>query len=106
MAMPLARGHDPEPRDSPGQTPIVHAARQGNVSGVKILLGYGKGLEADAADSKDATPLTHAVRGGHGAIVDLLLLLIGQRVDVNHRDTSRQAALLWVRRERRWDTLV
>ena len=106
LAELLTRGYGSECRDSLGQTPLLYAARRGNLSTVKILLGCREGIDANAADGEGATPLIHAVRGGHSAVVNLLLLLDRLWVDVNHRDNNGQTALMWAARSHRWDILI
>ena len=54
-----------------GDTPLIEAARGGDVEVVRLLLSAGADVER--ADSSDCTPLIYAARGGHVEVERLLL---------------------------------
>jgi Ankyrin repeats (3 copies) len=82
----LKNGHNPDSKDTDGQTPLLWAAKRGHEAVVKLL------VERDdvAADSRDnyfvRTPLSWAAKRGHEAVVKLLV----ERDDVaaDSRDDS------------------
>lgn len=68
----LARGANPNCRDSKGITPLHRAARWGRNSLIRILLAHGAHI--DTVDSLDGrTPLTLAAREGYVDSVRILL---------------------------------
>ncbi|OCT48904.1 Ankyrin repeat protein [Cladophialophora carrionii] len=68
----LARGHDPNGRDSEGLTPLLWAAKNGHAPVVKLLLGRSADPDPQRA-SADRTPLSWAAANGHEVVVQLLL---------------------------------
>ena len=59
-------------RDAFGATPLLWAARMGNLEGIRALLEW-VGVDPNLADCEGKTPLSEAVVNGHGEIVKLLL---------------------------------
>ena len=99
----LKNGHDPNFKDTNGQTPLSWAAENGHEAVVKLLLE--KGAELESKDSKDAsngwTPLSWAAYNGHEAVAKLLLK---KGAELESKDTytshgrmewCRKATLLW-----------
>jgi len=71
-------GCDLNGMDSPGNTPLMWAARNGHEGVVKMLLGRA-GINPDNPDNQGQTPLWRAAYNGHEGVVKLLL----GRDDVN-----------------------
>ena len=67
----LKNRHNPDVKDTYGQTPLGLAAGQGHEAVVKLLLE--KGAELESKDSEGWTPLSWAAEKGHEAVVKLLL---------------------------------
>jgi ankyrin repeat protein len=86
----LARG---AALDTPGWTPLIYAATNGQIEVMRYLLDAGADINAVAPNG--TTALMMAVRGGHAAAVDLLL---SRGADVNKRNDSGATALAWARR--------
>jgi ankyrin repeat protein len=59
----------------PGETPLIHAARQGRLQTAEYLLGHG--ADPSIASNMGATALHHAAGIGKGVVmlIDLYLLL-------------------------------
>src|SRR3989442_15506357 len=76
--------------DTPGWTPLIYAATNGQTEVARYLLDVGADINAAAPNG--TTALMMAVRGGHGATVDLLLARGG---DVNRRNPNGATALGW-----------
>ncbi len=53
-----------------GDTPLIRAARMGNVELVKVFLAAKADVHSTTRDG--ATALTEAIRGGHEEVVGLL----------------------------------
>ena len=86
----LMNGHDPDPKDSEGRTPLSWAAQWGHEAVVKLLLAKD-GVDPDSKDSDGQTPLSWAAENGHEAVVRLLLAKDG--VDLNSKDNNGQTPL-------------
>jgi ankyrin repeat protein len=67
----LAKGANPDPADSAGETPLFCAAYRGRLESMKLLLA--KGAKVDARTSSGWTPLMAAASEGHEQAVRLLL---------------------------------
>jgi len=79
--------------DTPGWTPLIYAATNGQTEVARYLLDVGANINAAAPNG--TTALMMAVRGGHGATVDLLL---ARGADVNQRNQNGATALGWATR--------
>jgi len=75
--------------DSGGRTPIMYAARSGNVSEVRDLIA--KGADVNARNNKGHTPLTYAADNGH---TDVAGILLDNGADVNGRSNQGTTALM------------
>jgi len=71
-------GCDINQTDSPGNTPLMWAARNGHEGVVKTLLGRD-GVNPNKPDNRGGTPLRRAADRGHEGVVKMLL----GRADVN-----------------------
>ncbi|KAI0536611.1 hypothetical protein GGR58DRAFT_381624 [Xylaria digitata] len=60
-----------ESKDKGGQTPLSHAAANGQDAMVRLLLKNG--ADAESKDNNSRTPLSWATANGHGVMVKLLL---------------------------------
>jgi ankyrin repeat protein len=92
MTTLLEHGHDPDPKDSKGRTPLCWAASLGNEMVVKLLLGEGR-VDLNSRDEVDFTPLAWSAKGGHGSIVQLLLA--EDRLDLNSKVGCGDTPLMW-----------
>jgi ankyrin repeat protein len=79
--------------DTPGWTPLIYAAANGQTEVAQYLLDVGANVNAVAPNG--TTALMMAVRGGHSATVDLLL---ARGAEVNHRNQDGATALAWATR--------
>jgi ankyrin repeat protein len=73
---------DPRPRGATvmgGMTPLLYAARQGNITAVTALLDGGANIN-EASGSEHTTPLVVAIMNGH---FDLAKVLVARGADVN-----------------------
>jgi uncharacterized protein len=78
-------------RDASGQTPLMHAARAGQVEALSLLLD--RGAATDATDSAGYTALIHAGANGQKAAA---LLLLDRGANPAARDARRNyTALTW-----------
>ena len=77
------------------QTPLSHAAENGHVHVVQLLLD--RGAEPNLADKSGRTALLWAVLNGHRAVAEQLL---AGRADVHKRDNAQWTALLFAVRNR------
>jgi ankyrin repeat protein len=84
--------HDPNVRDTDGQTPLWWAAVNGNEEEVKLLLVIGV-VHPSSKDCYDRTPLTLAAMNGHEKVVKLLLAT--GRVDPEPKDSYGRTPLWW-----------
>jgi len=71
-------------------TPLLFAAREGDLDIGKVLVAAGADLKAIAGDGKDALGL--AIFNGQ---YDFASFLIDNHVDVNHADAQRFTPLFW-----------
>ncbi len=87
---PAAPEPQPAPTDEkPSLTPLMAAARDGNLQGVKRLIAGGTPL--DAADSRQRTALMWASRNGHAGIAQALM---AAGASVNLKDIGGMTALM------------
>ena len=79
-------------------TPLMFAAREGDLEIARTLVAAGANLNAIAGDGKDALGL--AIFNGQ---YELASFLIDNHVDVNHADAQRFTPLFWAvdRRDRK-----
>ncbi|XTI89039.1 hypothetical protein V2W45_1399781 [Cenococcum geophilum] len=84
--------HDPNVRDTDGQTPLWWAAVNGNEEEVKLLLDIGV-AHLSSKDCCDRTPLTLAAMNGHEKVVKLLLAT--DRVGLEAKDSYGRTPLWW-----------
>lgn len=71
-------------------TPLMFAAREGDLEIARSLIGAGADLNATAGDGKDALGL--AIFNGQ---YELASFLIDNKVNVNHADAQRFTPLFW-----------
>ncbi|KAG4427282.1 hypothetical protein IFR05_017235 [Cadophora sp. M221] len=76
--------------DEDGRTPLSHAAEEGRVEVVKLLLATD-GVNPTSEDHCGQTPLSHAAEKGHEEVVKLLLDIPG--VDPNEEDYDLRTPL-------------
>ncbi|KAL6006869.1 hypothetical protein ACLOJK_032365 [Asimina triloba] len=76
-------------RDDDGETPLLHAVRQGHVTTAKYLLEHG--ADPDASSELGATPLHHAAGIGN---IELLSFLISKGADVDSQSDAG-TPLIW-----------
>jgi ankyrin repeat protein len=62
----LENGHNLNPKDSNGRTPLLYAVDNGHEEVVKLLLEKGAKLETKDCDGR--TPLSDAAWKGHEAV--------------------------------------
>ena len=80
-------------------TPLMLAARQGDVGLARILAGAGADVDATAGDGKTALAL--AVFNGN---YELASYLVDRKADVNRADAQRFTPLFWVVDRRNMET--
>jgi ankyrin repeat protein len=80
-------------------TPLMFAAREGDVDSARTLLDAGADVNAIAGDGKNALSL--AIFNGN---YDLASFLIDRKVDVNNTDTQRFTPLFWAVDRRNMET--
>ncbi|XP_072971321.1 uncharacterized protein [Typha angustifolia] len=74
---------DVDPRDDDGETPLLHAARQGQLSTAKYLLEQG--ANPSTSSNLGATALHHAAGIGN---IELMNLLLSKGVDVESQSDA------------------
>jgi ankyrin repeat protein len=91
-ATPVPPKPDQAPEELAGGwlTPLMFAAREGDLEIAKNLVAAGADLNAIAGDGKDALGL--AVFNGH---YEFASFLIDNKVNVNHADVQRFTPLFW-----------
>ena len=92
MATLLENGHDPDPKDSQGQTPLSWAAKHGSETVVKLLLLEDM-VDLNLQDFGGRTPLHWAAINDQGTIVSLLLA--DDRLDLNLEDRMQMTPFMW-----------
>jgi ankyrin repeat protein len=80
-------------------TPLMFAAREGDVESARLLMAAGADVNAIAGDGKDALGL--AIFNGN---YEFASLLIDHHSDVNHADTQRFTPLFWAVDRRNMET--
>ena len=80
-------------------TPLMFAAREGDLDSARTLLDAGADVNAIAGDGKNALSL--AIFNGN---YDLASFLIDRKVDVNNVDTQRFTPLFWAVDRRNMET--
>lgn len=78
-----------DPKDDDGETPLIHAARQGRLETVEYLLG--RGADPSVASNMGATALHHAAGIGH---IEIMKILLGKGVDIESKSESG-TPLVW-----------
>ena len=98
---PVAGKNDPNPEEfaSGWLTPLMFAAREGDVDSAKLLVAAGADVNAIAGDGKNALGL--AVFNGN---YDLASYLIDVKSNVNQADTQRFTPLYWAVDRRNMET--
>lgn len=89
----LLASHNPDVRDSCGQTALSYAAKSGHEAVVRLLLAID-GVNVNSEDSYGQTPLYLAAQNGREAVVRLLLAIDG--VNINSKDSYRRTPLIIV----------
>lgn len=92
----ILRGHDPDPKDSLDNTPLMLAAASGNKRSVQILLETGK-VNLEAKDGEGRTALIRSARAGRLGIVKQLLET--GKIDPDSRENNGRTALFHAARE-------
>jgi uncharacterized protein len=80
-------------------TPLMLAAREGDLESARLLVAAGAQLNALAGDGKDA--LSIAIFNGAYALAEFL---VDNHADVNHADTQRFTPLFWAVDRRNMET--
>jgi ankyrin repeat protein len=80
-------------------TPLMFAAREGDLDSAQTLLDGGADVNATAGDGKNALSL--AIFNGNYAVASLL---IDRKADVNNTDTQRFTPLFWAVDRRNMET--
>jgi len=80
-------------------TPLMFAAREGDMASARLLIAAGADVNAIAGDGKDALGL--AIFNGN---YEFASLLIDQHSNVNHADTQRFTPLFWAVDRRNMET--
>jgi len=80
-------------------TPLMFAAREGDVASTRLLMAAGADVDAIAGDGKDALGL--AIFNGN---YELAALLVDHHSNVNHADTQRFTPLFWAVDRRNMET--
>jgi len=98
---PVANRADPEVEEfaSGRLTPLMFAAREGNVALARILVGAGADIDADAGDGKTALAL--AIFNGNYEVASFL---VDNKADVNRADARRFTPLFWAVDRRNMET--
>lgn len=95
----VQEGQKPEDFASGWLTPLMFAAREGDIESAKLLVAAGADVNAIAADGKNALGL--AIFNGN---YDLASYLIDAKSDVNQADTQRFTPLYWAVDRRNMET--
>jgi ankyrin len=104
-AQDTVRPRDPKPGEGPrkdyygGFTPLMFAARQGDLESAHLLVGAGADVNIVAGDGKG--PLALAIYNGN---YELASFLIDNKADVNHADAERFTPLFWAVDRRNMET--
>jgi ankyrin len=99
------RPRDPKPGEGPrkdyygGFTPLMFAARQGDLASARLLVAAGADVNMLAGDGKG--PLALAIYNGN---YELASFLIDSKADVNHADAERFTPLFWAVDRRNMET--
>jgi ankyrin repeat protein len=80
-------------------TPLMFAAREGDIDSARLLLDAGADVNSIAGDGKNA--LSVAIFNGN---YDVASFLIDRKVDVNNADTQRFTPLFWAVDRRNMET--
>jgi ankyrin len=80
-------------------TPLMFAAREGDLESARLLIAAGADVNAPAADGKNSLAL--AIFNGN---YDVASLLVDSKSDVNHADTQRFTPLFWAVDRRNMET--
>jgi len=98
---PVADRTDPKPEEfaSGWLTPLMFAAREGDVELARILVGAGAAIDAAAGDGK--TALAVAIFNGN---YDVASFLVDNKADVNKADAQRFTPLFWAVDRRNMET--
>jgi ankyrin repeat protein len=81
-----------EPSGSQSRAPLTYAAKNGHLSIVKLLFGYGGHVDLDRKDGIGKSCLAHAAGEGHVAIVQELLC---HGANVESKDAGLWTPLMW-----------
>jgi ankyrin repeat protein len=98
----LDHGFNANVRNHYDRAPLHLAARDGDLGGVKVLLGH-QDIDVNAQDRYGATALHLAAKEGHTAILKELVAM--PEADINRRDRSGATAL-WLATRRGHDDLA
>jgi len=99
--IPVANRTDPKVEEfaSGWLTPLMFAAREGDVDLARVLLDAGAEIDAAAGDGK--TALAVAIFNGNYAVASLL---VDRKADVNQADAQRFTPLFWAVDRRNMET--
>jgi uncharacterized protein len=98
---PLASRTDPKPEEfaSGWLTPLMFAAREGDVEMTRLLVASGADIDAGAGDGK--TALSMAIFNGN---YEVAAYLVDSKADVNKADAQRFTPLFWAVDRRNMET--
>lgn len=94
VAQLLKKGANPNIHDAKGFTPLIHAARLGNLTMAQSLKSYG--AKINDVDDKQDSALAWACFNGHQDVVEFLLK---NKAHVNVRDWQGDTALMGAARK-------
>jgi ankyrin repeat protein len=87
----LQKGSDVNEMDSLGNSPLIHAARNGSPDMMRLLLGNG--ADIDSQNSFGYTALTYLVFSADGSREPLIRLLLDQGADMGIKNSDGNDAM-------------
>ena len=76
---------------------LLEESKNGNVTGVAIILSGCNGTDINTVDNDGKTPLILASQKGHSKVVELLLH--EEDIEVNKVDSGGKTPLIWASQE-------